>query len=256
MEISLTTIIGAALAIGLRVSGLMLFAPFFSSTVIPPQVKAVLTLALTAILYPGYAQEITATSLSHWPLVFVGELVIGVGMGIVSNLVFEAAQLAGQVLSIQVGYSLVNILDPTTQVESTVIGAFHQTLVMLIFLSLNVHQWIIRAVARSFEYLPPGSATITASFTQTVIHQGAVILATGVQLAAPVLAATLLTDIVLGLLSKASPQLPVMLLGTAVKSMLGLGVLAGAIRFWPGLFEQYFRESIRITEQIFHLART
>jgi flagellar biosynthetic protein FliR len=256
MEISLTNTIGAILAIGLRVSGLLLFAPFFSSSVVAPRVKAMLTLALTAVLYPVYSSRIDVASLSHWPLVLVGELTIGIGMGIVTNLVFEAAQLAGQILSIQVGYSLVNILDPTTQVESTVIGAFHQTLVMLIFLSLNVHQWIIRAVARSFDYLPPGTATLTPAFAQALVHEGAAILATGVQIAAPVLAATMLTDVVLGLLTKASPQLPVMLLGTAVKSMIGISVLAAAIRYWPGLFDQYFRDSIRMTEQLLHLART
>jgi flagellar biosynthesis protein FliR len=256
MEISLTGIITAALAIGLRVSGLMLFAPFFSSIVIPPRIKAVLTVALTAVLYPAYSHQVAATSLARWPTLLAGELFIGIGMGIVTNLVFEAAQLAGQVLSIQVGYSLVNILDPTTQVESTVIGAFHQMLVMLLFLSLNVHQWIIRAIAHSFEYVPPGTATITPVFAQAVVQKGAAILLVGVQIAAPVLAATLLADIVLGLLSKASPQLPVMLLGTAVKSMLGLTVLAGAIRYWPALFEGYFSDSIRMTEQLLHLTRT
>jgi flagellar biosynthesis protein FliR len=212
-------------------------------------------LAITAVLYPVYHHQVAALSMAQWPLVFLGEMVIGIGMGIVTNIVFEAAQLAGQVLSIQIGYSLVNILDPTTQVESTVIGVFHQTLVMTIFLSMDVHQWIIRAIAHSFEYLPPGTATITPQFTQAILHEGATVLAVGMQIAAPVLAATLLTDVVLGLLTKASPQLPVMLLGTAVKSMVGLGVLAAAIGYWPALFENYFKQSIKLTETLLHLAR-
>jgi len=255
MEISLTNTIGAILAIGLRVSGLMIFAPFIGSPIIPPRIKAVLVLAITAVLYPVYHHQVASISWAKWPLVFMGEMLIGVGMGIVTNIVFEAAQLAGQVLSIQVGYSLVNILDPTTQVESTVIGVFQQAPVMMIFLSMDVHQWIIRAIAHSFEYLPPGTATITPQFTQAILHEGATVLAVGMQIAAPVLAATLLTDIVLGLLTKASPQLPVMLLGTAVKSMVGLGVLAAAIGYWPALFENYFKQSIRLTEAILHLSR-
>jgi flagellar biosynthesis protein FliR len=255
MEISFTEIIGAILTVGARVSGLMLFAPLFGSPVIPQRVKVVLTLALTALLYPIYARKLAPVSMSHWPLMFGGEMLIGIGIGVVTNLAFEAAQLAGQVMSIQVGYSLVNILDPTTQVENSVIGVFHQTLVMLIFLGLNVHQWILRAVASSFDYLPPGSVAIKPLFAGAIVHEGAVVLATGLQIAAPVLAATLLTDIVLGLLTKVSPQLPVMLLGTAVKSIVGLGVLMAAVHYWPGMFERYFKESIQITERILHLAR-
>lgn len=256
MEISLIQIIAPVLAIGFRVSGLMIFAPFFGSNVIPMQVKAMLTIALTAVLYPMYSSQVMNVSLVHWPLVIGSELLVGVAIGLTTNVAFEAAQLAGQILSTQMGYSLVNILDPTTQVESTVMAAFHQTLAMLIFLGLNVHQWIVRAVANSFTYLPPGTAVLNPMFVQALIHEGGAVLETGLQIAAPVLGATLLADIVLGLLSKASPQLPVMLLGTALKSMLGIAVLLASLHYWPGLFERYFRESISYTEQVLHLARS
>ena len=116
-------------------------------------------------------------------------------------------------LSVQMGYSLVNILDPNTQVESTVVAFFHQSMAMLIFLALDVHHWILRAVAHSFEYLPPGTATLNPMFTRALLHEGAIVLELGIQIAAPVLAATLLVDMVLGLLGKASPQMPLMLLG-------------------------------------------
>jgi flagellar biosynthetic protein FliR len=182
-------------------------------------------------------------------------MLIGIAMGLTTNLVFEAAQMAGQLLSIQMGYSLVNILDPTTQVDTTVVGVFYQTVAMLIFLQLNVHHWIIRAIAKSFDYLPPGTATINPMFAEAVLREGAVLLELGVQVAAPVLAATLLADLVLGLLGKASPHLPVMLLGTALKSLLGLVLIVATMQFWPALFERHFAESIAYTEKLLHLAR-
>jgi flagellar biosynthetic protein FliR len=176
-------------------------------------------------------------------------------MGVATNIVFEAAQMAGQVLSVQMGYSLVNILDPSTQVESTVIAFFHQSMAMLIFLGLDVHHWILRAVANSFDYLPPGSATLNPIFLQALLREGAIVFVLGVQIAAPVLSATLLADVVLGLLGKASPQLPLMLLGPAVKSMLGVLVFGVTMRFWPHMFERYFSESIVYAEHLMHLAR-
>jgi flagellar biosynthesis protein FliR len=255
MEIAFTQIIGSVLVIGLRVSGLMLFAPFFGSAVIPPRIKVVLVIAITAVLYPVYSPHLHGVTMSNWPLLVASETVVGIAMGVATNAVFEGAAMAGQVLSVQMGYSLVNILDPNTQIESTVVSFFHQSLAMLIFLGLDVHHWILRAVVRSFEYLPPGSATLNPLFVQALVHEGAIVLDLGIQIAAPVLAATLLADVVLGLMGKASPQMPLMLLGPAVKSMLGVTVLGVTMRFWPHLFERYFSESIAYTEHLLHLAR-
>jgi flagellar biosynthetic protein FliR len=183
------------------------------------------------------------------------ELLIGVALGVKTNIVFDGVQMAGQVLSVQMGYSLVNILDPQTQVESTVVATFHQTIAMLIFLRLNVHFWILRALARSFDYLPPASGHFGAAFTSAALEAGASVFSIGIQIAAPVLSATLLADIALGLLGKASPQLPLMLLGPAVKSILGLLILISALKYWPNLFEHLFLNSMTVTDHILHLAR-
>jgi flagellar biosynthetic protein FliR len=255
MEISLIPIIGSVLVIGLRVSGLMLFAPFFGSAVIPPRIKVMLVIAITAVLYPVYSPHLHIVTLARWPLLVASETVVGIAMGVATNAVFEGAAMAGQILSVQMGYSLVNILDPNTQVDSTVVSFFHQSMAMLIFLGLDVHHWILRAVAHSFEYLPPGTATLNPMFLQALLHEGAIVLDLGIQIAAPVMSATLLADLVLGLMGKASPQMPLMLLGPAVKSMLGVTVLGITMRFWPHLFEKYFSESIAYAEHLLHLAR-
>jgi len=255
MEISIADIIGSVLAVGLRVSGLMLFAPFFGSATIPPRIKIVLVIAITAVLYPAYSTHLGPIAPSQWPMVVASEMLVGIAIGLATTAVFEAAQLAGQVLSVQMGYSLVNILDPNTQVENTVVAMLHQSIAMLIFLTLGVHRWIVRAVAHSFDYLPPGTATINPMLAKALLHEGAVVLQLGVQIAAPVLAATLLVDLVLGLLGKASPQMPLMLLGPAVKSALGVVVFGATVGFWPRLFERYFSESIVYAERLLHVAR-
>ena len=255
MEISLANIIGSVLVVGLRISGLMLFAPFFSSVSIPPRIKIVLVIAITAVLYPVYSPRVGVIGASQWPMVVASEMLVGIAIGLATNAVFEAAQLAGQMLSIQMGYSLVNILDPNTQVESTVVAMLHQSIAMLIFLTLGVHRWVVRAIANSFDYLPPGSATLNPMLAKALLHEGTIVLQLGIQIAAPVLAATLLADLVLGLLGKASPQMPLMLLGPAIKSTLGVFVFAITIGFWPRLFERYFSESIAYAERLLHVAR-
>ena len=255
MSISLIQVFGALLAIGVRITGIMLFAPFFGSVVIPYRVKAVLVIALTAMLYPMTSAKIPQISMSQWPMLVMSELLIGVSLGVVTNIVFDGVQMAGQVLSVQMCYSLVNILDPQTQVESTVVATFHQTIAMLIFLRLNVHLWILRALANSFEYLPPTSAHFGAGFVSAALHAGGDVFAVGIQIAAPVLSATLLADIALGLLGKASPQLPLMLLGPAVKSVLGILILISALKYWPNIFERLFLSSMSQADHLLHLAQ-
>lgn len=255
MNISLVQVLGALLTIGIRLTGIMLFAPFFGSVAIPARIKAVLVLALTVFLYPVVSSSIPPMTISQWPLMIWGELLIGVALGVATNIVFDGVQMAGQVLSVQMGYSLINILDPQTLVESTVVATFHQTIVLLIFLRLNVHLWILRALARSFDYLPPSSGHLGATFTTAILQSGASVFAIGIQIAAPVLSATLFADIALGLLGKASPQLPLLLLGPAVKSVLGLLILMSTVKYWPDLFQNLFLDSMVRADHFLHLAR-
>jgi flagellar biosynthetic protein FliR len=254
IHLTLSEIFIAFLTITVRLSGLMLFAPFFGSAAVPARIKAGMTLLFTFLLYPLVSQHLATVELSRWPLLVFTELMVGAGVGIVANLVFDAVQMAGQMLSVQIGYSLVNILDPQTQVESTVVATFHQTIAMLVFLRLGVPLYLLRAVARSFDYLPPQSVVISGAFVQTLVHMGASVFLLGVQLAAPVLAATLLLDIALGLMGKAASQLPLMLLGPAIKSVVGLAVLAVSLKFWPDLFSRLFLGSVASAENLLHLA--
>jgi flagellar biosynthetic protein FliR len=255
MEISLANLLGALLMIGARISGLMLFVPFFGHGAVPVRIKAALVVAITAVLYPVVSVRIHAVAPSSWPWLLGSELLLGAAMGIATNLVFEGVQVAGHVMSIQMGYSLVNILDPQTQVDTTVVSVFTEMIALLIFLALDVHHWILRIVAQSFETLVPGQANFGAAFTTTVIHAVATILPIGIQIAAPVLTATIAADLLLGLLSKAAPQMPILFLGPAVKAMLSVLLLAAALPYWPHVFAGLFQKTTALTEQILQVAR-
>ena len=247
--------IAALLTITVRLSGLALFAPFFGSTSVPPRIKAALVFGLTVLLYPALSPTLSPPDLSAWPMLVLSEFLVGSALGIATNLVFDAVQMAGQVLSVQMGFSLINILDPQTEVDTTVMAVFHQTVAMLIFLLLNVHLLLLRVVARSFVLLPPGHIHLPGAFVLTLLHAACSVFGLGLRMAAPVLSATFLTDIVIGLLGRASPQAPLMLLGPAVKSLLGLGILCATLRLWPSMLERFFQGSLELADQLLHLAQ-
>lgn len=254
-QIPLLGMISGLLTIAVRLSGLMLFAPFFGSSVIPNRVKAGLVIALTLLLFPAVGPGIGPYAIMDWPILVFRELLIGAGMGIATNLVFDAAQMAGQILGVQMGFSLVNILDPQTLVDTTVISVFYQSIVMLLFLRMDVHFWLLKAIGDSFLYLPPSTMHLGSFFTLAVLKTGGMVFGLGVRIAAPVLAATLVTDILLGLLGKASAQLPLMLLGPAVKSLLGIVILIATLKYWPNLYHKLFQDTLENGVHILHLAR-
>jgi flagellar biosynthetic protein FliR len=251
----LETLVAAVMFAGMRIGGLMLFAPFLSSGSMPVQVKAGLTVALTAVLYPVYGAVRLETTAAGWVQVCTGEVVVGLLLGLTLEFMLEAAQMAGQILGVQAGFSLVTILDPQTQADTPVISTFNQLVALMIFLELNVHHWLLRGLAASFAYLPPGSVVLSLGVTTSLLQAAGAIWLVGLQIAAPVVVATLLIDVTLGFLAKASPQIPILFLGLSIKTVVALTVLSGTLILWPRLFEHHFAAGIALGERLLHLSK-
>jgi flagellar biosynthesis protein FliR len=251
----LEKILWIALSIGLRISAVMLFAPFFDSQAIPMQVKAGFTVALTALLYPVAQSAFAMPPEVNWPQLLLGEFGVGLLLGLTLQLVVEAAITAGQLMGVQAGYSLVTLLDPQTQADTPVMGTLNQMVTLVIFLQLNVHHWLLRGLAASFSYAPPGAVLWRGAIGEVLLRDAGGIWLAAVQIAAPVIVATMLVDITMGFLAKAAPQIPVLFLGLPIKNVLSLLALTGGLTLWPRFFEQHFAHAIAMGEQLLHLAR-
>lgn len=255
MDAFLQPVLTKALLIGARVGSMMAFIPLFGSGAIPNQIKAALTVALTAFLYPIATPHLAASGAIDWLQLILGEMAIGLVIGLVIQFVFEATQMTGQILGFQLGLSLENIIDPQTQADTPLLSIFCQTIAILIFFQLDVHHWMLRALADSFHFLPIGAVIATPAATSALIREAAVMIVVGVQIAAPVLVATMLTDVALGFIGRASPQLPVMLVGISVKDLIGLAVLGFSIMLWPSQLEGHFEHAFRAAEYLLHAAQ-
>jgi len=252
----LETAMAGALFIGVRIGGLMLFAPFFSAESVPPQCKLAFTVLLTALLYPVCRPRSADYGLLGWVGIVSAELVTGLLLGLAVQFVLEAAQMAGQLLGVQAGYSLVTLLDPQTQADTPVMATFQQLLAALIFLQLNGHHWLLRGLAASFAYLPPGSAWASLRATSTLLRAAGGIWLAGMQMAAPVIAATVLVDVTLGFLAKASPQMSVLFVGLPIKTLLTLALLTSMLLALPGGLERRFAAGVSLGERLLHLAHS
>ncbi|AZR73862.1 flagellar biosynthetic protein FliR [Anoxybacter fermentans] len=214
--------------ITIRFSGLFLTTPFFSSLMIPIQVKAGLTLLCSLILFPIiFAEELIPFPTSLLKLVFqVGnELLVGLVLGFTVLLTFTAFQLAGQFLDIRMGFALVNIVDPLTGSNAPLIGQFKNILAILILLLINGHHQIIRALVKSFQILPITKPVLSHQLLEYLFRVGGDIFIIAFRLSLPIIATLFVVDILFGFLARTVPQMNVFMLGFPIKILVGFLML-------------------------------
>ncbi|HUZ04237.1 MAG TPA: flagellar biosynthetic protein FliR [Acidobacteriaceae bacterium] len=229
----------AAVLVMIRLSGLMVFAPIFSSQAIPPQVKIGFVMALTALLAPIAATQ----SMGHLTLglaPIAGELGVGFIFGFSLKLLSEMITFAGQLLGFQMSFSLVNVLDPNSSVETPVLGQMLSLISVLILFAAGLDRTLLAAVMRSFVVVPAGQALIPGQTGMVLLSMTGGVFLAAVQLAAPVLAATMMVDMTVALMGRLSPQLPVLFVGLPVKTLVGYVVLIGSLGIWPRYIEARF----------------
>lgn len=240
----------SAMALALvRVSGMVVFAPFFSSTALPMRAKAVFVLAVSYLLAPLVARLPQAqVSLSFSAL--LGELAVGLVYGLTLALLSEMLLFAGQIAGLQFSFSLVNLLDPASAIQTPLLGDLFQLMGTLVVLAAGLDRILLASMARSFHAAPLGGFALQPASALAVVRAAGGIFLAAVELAAPVLAATLLVEISVALLGKLSPQLPVMALTVPLKTLTGFVLLTGSLALWPRFIEARFSGLLDMAEHL------
>ncbi len=224
-----------------RILGFVGAAPVFGNNAVPPRVKLVVGLAVTMGLLP----VVTATppeAIDSWAgiLILFQQTLIGIAMGLVLRVVFAALDLMGEIISLQMGLSFATFFDPVAGGQTAVVGEFLTLIATLVFLSLNGHLLMIDALARSFEWLPV-SATLPHKGGWLVLARfGASIFASGLLMALPIVTALLITNIALGVLTRAAPQLNLFAIGFPITLTVGFGVLLLALSHLAPLLQHIY----------------
>ncbi len=229
----------AAMLVLVRLSGLMVFAPLFSSAAIAPRIKAGFVIAMTALLAPAVASIPNARVTLDMKAV-LGELGVGLVFGFSLTLLNEALSFAGTLLGMEFSFSLVNLMDPNSMVETPVLGQMLGWLGVLVIIGAGLDRSLLAAVVRSFCTVPVGQAMMQAKTGAALAVMAGGIFLAGLQLAAPVIAAALAVEVTVALVARLSPQLPAMVVSVPLKTMVSYGVLLGSLAVWPGWIERHF----------------
>jgi flagellar biosynthesis protein FliR len=232
-----------------RVSGMVAFAPFFSSTALPVRAKTVFVLATTYLLTPLVASlPMAQTEVNLAAL--LGELAIGLVYGLTLALLNEMLLFAGQIAGMQFSFSLVNLLDPASAIQTPLLGELFQLMGTLVVITSGLDRVLLASMLRSFRTAPLGSYAMAPVTTTAIVRAAGGIFLAAVELAAPVLAATLLVEVGVALMGKLSPQLPVMALTVPLKTLTGFALLTGSIALWPRFIEARFDGLLDLAQQL------
>jgi len=229
----------AGMLVAIRLSGLMVFAPVFSSAAIAPRIKAGFVFAVTILLAPAVAAvpgahaEIGVASIA-------GELGVGLVFGLSLMMLTESLLFAGTLLGMSFSFSLVNLLDPNTHVDTPVLGQMLGWLGVLVIIGAGLDRVLLAAVVRSFALVPVGQAVIQAHTGAALAGMAGGIFLAGLQLAAPVMAASLVVEMTVSMVSRLAPMLPAHVVGIPLKTLSSYVVLIGSLAVWPGWIERHF----------------
>ena len=231
--------LATALLVLIRLSGLVAFAPLFSSAAITPRIKAGFVIAMTMLLAPVVA-AVPGTRAVPDMKGILGELGVGLVFGLSLKLLNEALDFAGMLLGMQFSFSLVNLLDPNSMIETPVLGQLLGWLGVLVMIGAGLDRTLIAAVTRSFSAVPVGTAMVHATNGAALAAMMGGVFLAGLQLASPVVAAALAVEVTISLVSRLAPQLPAMVISIPMKTMVSYVVLVSSLAVWPGWIEKHF----------------
>lgn len=235
-----------------RASAWLVLVPPFGTRAIPSVVKVGLAGALALPAAPRLAE--TPPSLDIPPLIgaVVLQVAMGLTLGFITMLAFAAVQAAGSLIDLFAGFTIAQAFDPISGNQSALFGRFYQLLAATLLFAINGHLLLFRGFMSSFDVVGL-QAPAMGNLSEMAVDGLSAFMVAAVEIAAPLLAALFLTEVALGLLARAAPQMDVFILGFPLKIMLTIGLAGLALPVLPEVVEALIVRSVRSGNAIVEL---
>jgi flagellar biosynthetic protein FliR len=221
----------------------MMTAPLFGSKNIPVLLKAGLLLSISIVLYPIINLDPIPflTEIIPFGLGVIGEIILGVAIGLSVRLLFAGIQLAGQLAGFQMGLAIVNVMDPQTSAQVPILAQFNNLIAMMVFLAINAHHWFLRSLMESFRLVPPFNFTLNYSLVEHLMMLGGNMFIIALKIGAPIIATMLITSVALGLIARTVPQMHIFIVAMPLKILIGLLMLSLTVPYLSSFLHEVFR---------------
>ena len=225
-----------------RLLSMVAMSPIIGSGNVPGPVKVGLSFMLSLVIFPVVSRNfpmLPDTMIMFWVLV-VREVLVGMLVGVVTNLMFSAVQLSGQIFGIQVGFGIVNVIDPMSENQISILGQFEFLIAILLFLAINGHHVLVRIIADSYLILPMDSFTFTEPLGMEVTKWLSKMFVIAFKIGMPMIFTLLLVSAGLGIIARTVPQMNVFIVGLPLKIFVGLVVMGASMMYIAYLLRGYF----------------
>jgi len=234
-----------------RILGLVASAPLFGNASVPASVKLGLGLLLAMIIAPTVPALPAADPLSlAGLLILIQEMLIGLAMGFAIRIVFAAVEMAGEISSLTMGLGFATFFDPQSQGRSSAISQFLALLATMAFIATNAHLALLSALAESFVSLPISASPVGGAGFKQLADYGAKIFSSGVQISLPIVAALLITNVALGILTRAAPQLNLFGIGFPITLTIGMLVISLTLPYLSMPIQNLFLDGLETSRKL------
>ena len=208
----------------IRVSVVLFLFPIFGSNMFPVLVKVGLSLALSLLFFPIVSIDHTLfpKTVLEFLILTASELMIGMALGLSVRLFFAGVQLAGKLIGFQMGFAIINVMDPQSGTQASIIDQIGYWVVLLVFLGLNGHHMLISALGESFHLVNIGVITLKADFYSTLQSIAADVFVISIKIGSPAIAALLFVSAAFGISAKFAPQMNILIAAFPIKITTGL----------------------------------
>lgn len=239
-----------------RVAGIFAALPVFGGRRLPTRVKVTVIFMITLTCYPVLAvtppRQMPGDAFSLG-LLALSEVMVGLTLAFVTQIVFAAVEFSGQIIGMQMGFTISSLIDPNFGNQAQVMSVMQTLLATLLFLSLNIHHVFIGTIIDSFRVIPVGGWHMSGELLQFLTGRTADVFSIGIRLAAPVMVALLITSVALGIMARAFPQMNIFMLSMPLNIGLGLIILGSTLTIFFHVLQVSFGQLKGQVEALFRL---
>ncbi len=234
-----------------RILALVASTPILGDKAVPLQVKIGLSLLLTVLIAPTLEMQPNIDPASgQGLLILLEQILVGVVMGFAMRIVFTAVEMAGEVAGLQMGLGFASFYDPQNASFLPVLAQFLGVIVSLAFLAMDGHLFVLAALSDSFQIFPIGTAVPSALGLHTLVSWAGSLFTDALQISLPLLAALMMTNLALGILTRSAPQLNLFAVGFPITIGIGFLFLALSLPYFKPLIERFSHDGLSAMQHV------
>ncbi len=235
-----------------RLSAMLIVMPVFGFSTVSVRIRILFAFVLTLVIAPMLTpvMQYAPTRLLQLFIDVMREVFAGLLIGYGAQIIFEAIMIAGSYVGFQLGLAIMNVIDPTSQDQSPIIGNFWMLVILMFFIITNAHYFLIETIFMNFKIIHPAAAQFKGSLGVTVMRSGSMMYDMAIHFAAPIMVFILIFDVATAFMARVMPQMNIFFVSLPLKIIFGLFLLVVSLNIFQNLFGYFIDQMQGLVGQV------